>query len=210
MPPAAQLRPLETAAARPRHERCAKSACDMPVPLLRGSEAERRSARTRPAVRLPMKEPHDAGPRTRRRHRRSNRHDYQDHPNDKGNPSGKLADAELHFTDGPRKGLKLIGFSVRERRVGNGRNVIFSARQYQVNSERSHCCARSLTRQPRIAFANSCWTRAPSTKSARRSLRTGVVRAGALGPVRRSGLLACARQRRQRDTQSRSALMRVD
>ena len=28
-------------------------------------------------------------------------------PNDKGNPVGKLADAELHFTDGPLEGLKL-------------------------------------------------------------------------------------------------------
>ena len=32
-------------------------------------------------------------------------------PNDKGNPPGKLADAELHFTDGPLAGLKLIGSS---------------------------------------------------------------------------------------------------
>ena len=33
-------------------------------------------------------------------------------PNDKGNPPGKLADAELHFTDGVLDGLKLIGFAV--------------------------------------------------------------------------------------------------
>jgi hypothetical protein len=33
-------------------------------------------------------------------------------PNDKGNPPGKLADVELHFTSGPLEGLKLIGFSV--------------------------------------------------------------------------------------------------
>ena len=57
-------------------------------------------------------------------------------PNDKGNPPGKLADAELHFTDGPLNGLKLMGFSVWERRVGNGRNVTFPSRQYQVNGER--------------------------------------------------------------------------
>jgi hypothetical protein len=31
-------------------------------------------------------------------------------PNDKGNPPGKLADAEIHFTDEPLDGLKLIGF----------------------------------------------------------------------------------------------------
>ena len=57
-------------------------------------------------------------------------------PNDKGNPPGKLADAELHFTEGPLDGLKLIGFSVWERRGGGGRNVTFPARQYSVNGER--------------------------------------------------------------------------
>jgi hypothetical protein len=57
-------------------------------------------------------------------------------PNDKGNPPGKLADAELHFTEGPLEGLKLIGFAVWERRTGGGRNVTFPARQYSVNGER--------------------------------------------------------------------------
>ena len=57
-------------------------------------------------------------------------------PNDKNNPPGKLADAELHFTDGPLDGLKLIGFAVWERRTGGGRNVTFPARQYSVNGER--------------------------------------------------------------------------
>jgi hypothetical protein len=57
-------------------------------------------------------------------------------PNDKGNPPGKLADAELHFTDGVLDGLKLIGFAVWERRTGGGRNVTFPARQYSVNGER--------------------------------------------------------------------------
>ena len=57
-------------------------------------------------------------------------------PNDRGNPPGKLADAELHFSDGPLEGLRLIGFSVWERRGGNGRNVTFPARQYAVNGER--------------------------------------------------------------------------
>jgi hypothetical protein len=57
-------------------------------------------------------------------------------PNDKNNPPGKLADAELHFTEGALEGLKLIGFSVWERRTGNGRNVTFPARQYSVNGER--------------------------------------------------------------------------
>jgi hypothetical protein len=57
-------------------------------------------------------------------------------PNDKGNPPGKLAEAELHFTAGPLEGLKLIGFAVWERKSGGGRNVTFPARQYSVNGER--------------------------------------------------------------------------
>ena len=57
-------------------------------------------------------------------------------PNDKANPPGKLADAELHFTEGALDGLKLIGFAIWERRTGNGRNVTFPARQYAVNGER--------------------------------------------------------------------------
>src|SRR5947208_682935 len=57
-------------------------------------------------------------------------------PNDKGNPPGKLADAELHFTDGLLEGMKLVGFAIWERRSGAGRNVTFPARQYSVNGDR--------------------------------------------------------------------------
>jgi hypothetical protein len=57
-------------------------------------------------------------------------------PNDKANPPGKLADAELHFTDGVFEGLKLVGFAVWERRSGSGRNVTFPSRQYTVNGDR--------------------------------------------------------------------------
>jgi hypothetical protein len=57
-------------------------------------------------------------------------------PNDKGMPTGKLADAEVHFTEGAMEGLKLIGFSVWERKNGPGRNVTFPARTYSVNGER--------------------------------------------------------------------------
>jgi hypothetical protein len=67
-------------------------------------------------------------------------------PNDRGNPPGKLADAELHFTDTDRDvdapvpsilaGLKLIGFSIWESRGGDRRNVTFPARSYSVNGER--------------------------------------------------------------------------
>ena len=57
-------------------------------------------------------------------------------PNEKELPAGKLADAELHFTDGVLEGLKLIGFAIWERRSGGGRNVTFPARTYSVNGER--------------------------------------------------------------------------
>jgi hypothetical protein len=57
-------------------------------------------------------------------------------PNDKANPPGKLAEAELHFTEGALEGLKLIGFSIWERRTGAGRNVTFPARTYTVNGDR--------------------------------------------------------------------------
>ena len=67
-------------------------------------------------------------------------------PNDRGNPPGKLAEAELHFTDGELDGLKLIGFSIWERRGGNGRNVTFPARQYAINGERrSFALLRPIT-----------------------------------------------------------------
>lgn len=56
-------------------------------------------------------------------------------PNDKGNPVGKLADAELHFSGGPLDGMKLMGFAVWERKAGT-RNVTVPSRQYSVNGER--------------------------------------------------------------------------
>jgi hypothetical protein len=77
--------------------------------------------------------------------------------NDRGNPVGKLADAELQFTDAPLAGLKLIGFSIWERRRGSGRNVTFPARQYSVNGEhRSFALLRPIvdaTAQDRVRDA---------------------------------------------------------
>jgi hypothetical protein len=55
---------------------------------------------------------------------------------DKGNPRGKVADAELHFTDGPLEGLKLLGFAIWERKNGSGYNVTFPARQFSVDGGR--------------------------------------------------------------------------
>lgn len=69
---------------------------------------------------------------------------------DRSNPPGKLADAELHFTEGVLDGLKLIGFAIWERRTGGGRNVTFPARQYVVNGER-----RSFTLLRPIADATA-------------------------------------------------------
>ncbi len=57
-------------------------------------------------------------------------------PNQKNAPTGKLADAELHFTDGEFEGLRLLGFAVWERRNGTGRNVTFPSRTYSVAGER--------------------------------------------------------------------------
>src|ERR1700716_853737 len=66
--------------------------------------------------------------------------------NDKGNPPGKLADADLHFSEAPLEGLKLIGFGLWERRGGSGRNVTFPARQYSVDGERrSFALLRPIT-----------------------------------------------------------------
>ena len=55
--------------------------------------------------------------------------------NENGGPAGKLADAEIHFCDGPLAGLKLVGFSVWDGREG-GTHVTLPARQYTVNGER--------------------------------------------------------------------------
>jgi hypothetical protein len=55
-------------------------------------------------------------------------------PHEGSGPQGKLAEAELVFTDGPLEGLKLIGFTVWEGRQKP--NITFPARQYSVNGER--------------------------------------------------------------------------
>jgi len=55
---------------------------------------------------------------------------------DKNPLPGKLAEAELHFSEGVLEGLKLVGFTIWERRTGGGRNVTFPSRTYSVNGER--------------------------------------------------------------------------
>jgi hypothetical protein len=60
-------------------------------------------------------------------------------------PSGKLADAELHFTEGALAGFKLVGFMVWGRPNNVGLNVTFPARQYSINGERrSYALLRPL------------------------------------------------------------------
>ena len=56
-------------------------------------------------------------------------------PNDKGNPPGKLAEAEAfqRRSDGRAEAGRLLYL---ERRGGNGRNVTFPARSYVVNGDR--------------------------------------------------------------------------
>ena len=72
-------------------------------------------------------------------------------PNDRGNPPGKLADAELHFGgESPLAGLKLIGFSIWERRGGDSRNVTFPARQY--NGKRQTDSVLTKRPSPRTLF----------------------------------------------------------
>ena len=69
-------------------------------------------------------------------------------PNENTNaPAGKLADAELIFTEGALEGLKLIGFAVWESRTAGGRlNVTFPSRQDSVNGERrSFALLRAIT-----------------------------------------------------------------
>ena len=75
-------------------------------------------------------------------------------PNEKGSPAGKLADAEVIFEAdaGPLSGLKLIGFSVWERR-GGGKNVTFPARQYSVNGERRSYALLRASKDDRDAQA---------------------------------------------------------
>jgi hypothetical protein len=69
-------------------------------------------------------------------------------PNDKGNPPGKLAECELHFSGGPLDGLKLVGFGIWERRSGGGRNLTVPARTYSTQGERrSYALLRPITDQ---------------------------------------------------------------
>ena len=69
-------------------------------------------------------------------------------PIEKGVPNGKLADVELHFTEGAMAGMRLLGFAIWNQRNGPGRNVTFPARTYSVNGERrSFSLLRPVTDQ---------------------------------------------------------------
>lgn len=93
-------------------------------------------------------------------------------PNDKGNPAGKLAEAELHFLSGPLSGLKLIGFAIWERR-GGGRNVTFPPGNTRstANATATHCYGPSSTPAHRSPFGISCSTPGPRTRNEPHSYR---------------------------------------
>ena len=57
-------------------------------------------------------------------------------PHGRGNSPNKLADAELHFLGDELDGLKLIGFSIWERRGEHGPSISFPGRQYRIGDER--------------------------------------------------------------------------
>ena len=60
-----------------------------------------------------------------------------DRANGIGRPVDKLADEELHFTEGALAELKLAGFAVQERRGEASWSVLFQTRQCSVNGKRS-------------------------------------------------------------------------
>lgn len=68
-------------------------------------------------------------------------------PNERRNPTGKLADAELHFGEEALDGLKLVGFAVWERRDGR-RYVTLPMRKYMVNGERRSFALLRSTGEP--------------------------------------------------------------
>lgn len=71
-------------------------------------------------------------------------------PETKRTTGGKVVDAELHFSDGPLAGLKLVGFAIWERRAG-GHKVTFPARLYNVGGERR---SWALLRPTEDTYAN--------------------------------------------------------
>lgn len=48
---------------------------------------------------------------------------------------GVLATAEIHFSGGPLDGLRLVGFTVTQDKLGS-RKVVAPTRQYSVNGEK--------------------------------------------------------------------------
>ena len=68
--------------------------------------------------------------------------------NDRSTPVGKLADAEIHFIDGDLAGLKLVGFSIWERRDGNGLSVTFPARQFFFHGDKRNFALLRGIRNP--------------------------------------------------------------
>jgi hypothetical protein len=69
--------------------------------------------------------------------------------------TGKVADAELLFLEGPLAGLKLAGFTVYRNAKTKEMNVTFPARNYEVNRERrSYKLLRGTTVEDEKALKN--------------------------------------------------------
>ena len=64
---------------------------------------------------------------------------------EKGNPPGKLADAELHFTEGPARGVeadRLRGVGAEERQRPQRHVPGADVTRSTASGDRSRCCAR--------------------------------------------------------------------
>lgn len=75
-------------------------------------------------------------------------------PNEKGNPPGKLADVELHFTEGGLEGLKLLGFAIWDRALEAATSRFPQANTASMASDgRLHCCGQLPMSRLRTASA---------------------------------------------------------
>jgi len=76
-------------------------------------------------------------------------------PNEKSNPPGKLADAEIHFADGPLDGLKLIGFGIWDVAAAAAETSHFRLASIQstASAAASPCSGLSSIPRHRIGFA---------------------------------------------------------
>ena len=105
-------------------------------------------------------------------------------PNDKGNPAGKLAEAELHFTEGTLPGaqarwIRHLGAAFRRRPQRHLSRA--QATRSMETVVASRCSARAEPmRTARRGFASSFSRRSASTKRRQRSQAESTAAAAAL------------------------------